>query len=175
MGNKSKNERFAVAVDYLFQSKLVSNQKDLCSKVGLSEPTYSRIKNEKRIVSDDTIRKLNDAFNGIFNMAYFRGDSDVLLANQPEPAKESSDVRYIDNDSILNALLSAKDETICALKQQLATKDEIIQAKDDVIAGLRQQLKSLRSQMEQKELKTELSGYPFPMGAAETERDYKRK
>jgi transcriptional regulator with XRE-family HTH domain len=171
MGNKSKNERFAVAVDYLFQSKLVSNQKDLCSKVGLSEPTYSRIKNEKRIVSDDTIRKLNDAFNGIFNMAYFRGDSDVLLANQPEPAKEPSDVRYIDNDSILNALLSAKDETIYALKQQLATKDELIQAKDDLIAGLRSQLAALRTQVDEKKI----SDYPFPMGVAEPDLEYKRK
>jgi transcriptional regulator with XRE-family HTH domain len=171
MGNKSKNERFAVAVDYLFQSKLVSNQKDLCSKVGLSEPTYSRIKNEKRIVSDDTIRKLNDAFNGIFNMAYFRGDSDVLLANQPEPAKEPADVRYIDNESMLNALIAAKDETIYALQQQLAAKDELIQAKDDLIAGLRSQLAALRTQVDEKKI----SDYPFPMGVAEPEVKYERK
>lgn len=171
MGNKSKNERFAVAVDYLFQSKLVSNQKDLCSKVGLSEPTYSRIKNEKRIVSDDTIRKLNDAFNGIFNMAYFRGDSDVLLANQPEPAKEPSDMHYIDNGSMLNALLAAKDETIAAMQNQLATKDEIIQTKDDLIRSLQMQITMLRTQLDEKKI----SDYPFPVGVAEPEHEYKRK
>jgi septal ring factor EnvC (AmiA/AmiB activator) len=99
----------------------------------------------------------------------------MLTVNQPQTKQEPSDLHYIDNGSMLNALLAAKDETIAAMQNQLATKDEIIQAKDDVIAGLRQQLKSLRSQIEQTELKTELSGYPFPMGAAETERDYKRK
>jgi transcriptional regulator with XRE-family HTH domain len=161
MGNKSKNERFAIAVDYLFQEGLVINQKDLCSKVGLSEPTYSRIKNEKRIVSDETIRKLNDAFNGIFNMAYFRGDSDVLLANQPEP-KESV-VNYLDNGSILNALLAAKDETIAAMQDQLAAKEEIIQAKDELIAALRAQLAAMNYE---KEI-DKLGGYPHDRMASE--------
>ena len=162
MGNKSKNERFAVAVDYLFKAKLVRNQKDLCSKVGLSEPTYSRIKNGVRIVSDDTIRKLNDAFDGIFNMAYFRGDSDVLLSNQPEPAQES-DVNYIDHGSLLNALLAAKDETIAAMQNQLKAKDEIIQSKNEVISSLQVQITSLRIQLDEKKL----SDYPFPMGVAD--------
>lgn len=136
---------------------------------------------KQNYLTDSLFQSICQKWEGVFNLDYLlTGKGKLLLAqvgvsNQPEPTKESAEVRYIDNDSILNALLSAKDETIYALKQQLATKDEIIQAKDDVIAGLRQQLKTLRSQMEQTELKTELSGYPFPMGAAETERDYKRK
>ena len=152
MSNKSKNERFAVAVDYLFQEKLISSQKDLCVKIGLTEPTYSRIKTGKRIVSDDTIRKFNDAFGDIFNMAYFRGDSETLLANVQEPAQELP-APVIDNGSILNALIAAKDETIDVMAKQLKDKDNLIQAKDDLIKTLQAQLDKL-----QKELTTRCLG-----------------
>jgi transcriptional regulator with XRE-family HTH domain len=171
MDKKARNERFLNAVDHLFQEKLVINQTDLCQKVGIGIASYSRIKTGARIVSDDTIRKMNDAFNGIFNLAYFRGDSDVLLANQPEPAQEPSDVHYIDNGSMLNALLAAKDETIAAMQNQLATKDEIIQTKDDLIRSLQMQITMLRTQLDEKKI----SDYPFPVGVAEPEHDYKRK
>jgi uncharacterized protein (DUF3084 family) len=72
---------------------------------------------------------------------------------------------------MLNALIAAKDETIYALQQQLAAKDELIQAKDDLIAGLRSQLAALRTQVDEKKI----SDYPFPVGVAEPEHDYKRK
>ena len=149
MGNKSKNERFAVAVDYLFQSKLVSNQKDLCSKVGLSEPTYSRIKNEKRIVSDETIRKLNDAFNGIFNMAYFRGDDphcmlmedlfyykqhpeqrlvfDKSNCDNPAPQESANAVpasSSIDASSAINASIAAYVKLYEFAESKLADKEQ---------------------------------------------------
>lgn len=163
MDKKGRNERFLVAVDYLFKENLVHNQTDLCQKVGIGAASYSRIKTGVRIVSDDTIRKMNDAFDGIFNMAYFRGDSDVLLSNQPEPAQES-DVNYIDHGSLLNALLAAKDETIAAMQSQLKAKDEIIQAKNEVISSLQVQITSLRIQLDEKKL----SDYPFPMGVAES-------
>ena len=137
MGKKSKNERFAVAVDYLFQEKMISSQKDLCVKIGLTEPTYSRIKTGKRIVSDDTIRKLNDAFDGIFNMAYFRDESEALLNGTNE---EQAGPHIEDEHEMVSRLLAAKEETIEALRQQLALKDEIIHAKDQLIASLRHQI-----------------------------------
>lgn len=162
MSNKSKNERFAVAVDYLFQEKLITSQKDLCVKIGLTEPTYSRIKTGKRIVSDETVRKLNDAFGSIFNMAYFRGDSETLLANGQEPAQESP-APAIDTGSILNALLAAKDETIAALQDQLAAKEEIIQVKEELIATLRGQLAAMNYEKEIEKL----GGYPHDRMASE--------
>ena len=152
MDKKERNERFLVAVDYLFKENLVRNQTDLCQKVGIGVASYSRIKTGVRIVSDDTIRKLNDAFGGIFNMAYFRGDSETLLANIQEPAQELP-APVIDNGSILNALIAAKDETIDVMAKQLKDKDNLIQAKDDLIKTLQAQLDKL-----QKELTTRCLG-----------------
>lgn len=74
MGKKLKNELFRVAVDYLFREKKVGSQKELAEKIGITEPSLSRVMNGGRIVSDKTLHKMNEAFGGIFNMAYFRGE-----------------------------------------------------------------------------------------------------
>lgn len=74
MDKKLKNELFRVAVDYLFREKKVGSQKELAEKIGITEPSLSRVMNGGRIVSDKTLHKMNEAFGGIFNMAYFRGE-----------------------------------------------------------------------------------------------------
>lgn len=74
MDKKLKNELFRVAVDYLFREKKVGSQKELAEKIGITEPSLSRVMNGGRTVSDMTLHKMNEAFGGIFNMAYFRGE-----------------------------------------------------------------------------------------------------
>ena len=74
-----KNARFFAATDYLYQEKLIKTQKDLAKKIGISENSMSRLRKGHRGVSDETFRKLNDTFGNIFNMQYFRGESDVML------------------------------------------------------------------------------------------------
>ena len=88
-------------------------------------------------------------------MAYFRGDSETLLANGQEPVQELP-APAIDNGSLLNALLAAKDETIAAMQDQLAAKEEIIQVKDELIATLRGQLAAMNYEKEIEKL----GGYP---------------
>ena len=80
--NKTKNELFFDAVEYLYSEKLVASQQELAAKIGISPSAFSRIKSGVNTVSDDTIRKMNDAFGNIFNMAYFRDKSGFLLAKQ---------------------------------------------------------------------------------------------
>ena len=87
MDDSFKNNLFLVAIDYLFKEKMVGNQKELAQKIGITETSLSRIKKGQRVVSDDTLRKMNEAFNFIFNMQYFRGLSTKLLmsdVNYPE-------------------------------------------------------------------------------------------
>lgn len=74
MDKKLKNELFKVAVDYLFREKKVGSQKELAEKIGITEPSLSRVMNGGRTVSDKTLHLMNEAFGGIFNMAYFRGE-----------------------------------------------------------------------------------------------------
>ena len=169
MDKKLKNELFKVAVDYLFKEKKVGSQKELADRIGITEPSLSRIMNNKRFVSDDTLRKMNESFGGIFNMAYFRGeDPHCMLMEDLAYYKQHPEERLvfekpngdnpslgesanavpasspIDHSSIMNAALAAQMQTIESLKSEKATLLEVhareLKAKDDLIQSLRDQL-----------------------------------
>lgn len=118
MNNKMKNEMFFVACDYLFREKLVTSQKDLAQKIGISESALSRLKNGTKGISDETLRKMNEAFGNIFNMAYFRGRSTKLLiedANYYEQHPEEDKLRDFDyilqqSESNVTSKASESDE-----------------------------------------------------------------
>ena len=180
MDKKLKNELFRVAVDYLFREKKVGSQKELAEKIGITEPSLSRVMNGGRIVSDKTLYKMNEAFGGIFNMAYFRGeDPHSMLMEDLAYYKQHPEERLvferntqeneqtgIDQSSLVNALLAAKDETIDSLKSRIADlqrtiadKIEIIKAREARIAELERQLAAAAT--------SDLSRYPFTIGAAD--------
>ena len=69
-----KNEIFANVLDWLIQEGKVEDQKDLEVKTGISQNTVSRIMTGKVEPSDETLRKLNAAFENIFNMQYLIRD-----------------------------------------------------------------------------------------------------
>jgi len=155
MDKKLKNELFRVAVDYLFREKKVGSQKELAEKIGITEPSLSRVMNGGRTVSDKTLHKMNEAFGGIFNMAYFRGEDpqcmlmeDLLYYQQhPEerlvfvrPKKEnvpqsepvqpsSQDTTLIMSkmfESMLKPIEAAHAQQVAALNQQITDKQSII-------------------------------------------------
>ena len=180
MDKKLKNELFRVAVDYLFREKKVGSQKELAEKIGITEPSLSRVMNGGRIVSDKTLHKMNEAFGGIFNMAYFRGeDPHCMLMEDLAYYKQHPGERLvferntqehkqtdIDTSSVINAALAAKDETIATLNDRIADlqrtiadKEEIIKAREARIVALERQLAAAAT--------SDLSHYPFSIGAAD--------
>ena len=184
MDKKLKNELFRVAVDYLFREKKVGSQKELAEKIGITEPSLSRVMNGGRIVSDKTLHKMNEAFGGIFNMAYFRGEDPhcmliedlayyqqhpeerLVFERSQQHSSERPHEQFIDVSSVFNSALAAKDEAIAALKSRIsdlertiADKEEIIKARDARIKELERQLAAATT--------GDLSRYPFNFGAAE--------
>ena len=173
MDKKLKNELFRVAVDYLFREKKVGSQKELAEKIGITEPSLSRVMNGGRTVSDKTLHKMNEAFGGIFNMAYFRGEDpqcmlmeDLLYYQQhPEerlvfvkPKKEnvpqsepvqpsSQDTTLIMSkmfESMLKPIEAAHDQQVAALNQQIADKQTIIELQADKIKSQADEIASLQ-------------------------------
>jgi transcriptional regulator with XRE-family HTH domain len=159
---KLKNQLFKVAVDYIYKEHLANGQGELAKKIGISESALSRIMNDKKFVSDDTLRKMNEAFGGIFNMAYFRGEDpqcmlmeDLLYYKQhPEerlvfvkPKKEnvpqsepvqpsSQDTTLIMSkmfESMLKPIEAAHAQQVAALNQQITDKQSIIDLQADKI------------------------------------------
>ena len=187
---KMKNEFFMVAVDYLFKEGLVDSQKELAEKIGITESALSRIKNNRKFVGDDTLRKMDEAFGCIFNMPYFRGRSVYLLkedaaeaminsvgAKMQQPPR--SQTVTPDVSSIMNAALAAQMQTIEALKREAIAKDEQIAdlrariiEKDDHIATLKARIAELQ-QLLAIQKNTDLGTYPFPVGVADDKKQRK--
>ena len=133
---KDKNERFLKAVDLLYQKKLVNSQKQLAEKIGITESALSRIKNGSKIVSDETIRKMNAAFDNMFNMDFFRGVEGAALtevtAIQQKTVSNLPDSRNQSTSEVVELL----KEQIQILKNQLADKDRLIKLLEHRVSGL---------------------------------------
>lgn len=167
MDKKLKNQLFKVAVDYIYKEHLASGQGELAKKIGISDSALSRIMNDKKFVGDDTLRKMNEAFGGIFNMAYFRGeDPHCMLMEDLMYYKQHPEERLVfkkpngdnpalldlvnavpapssvDPSSAINAAIAAYAELTNRLKQEmsdrLADKNTIIAEKQARIVALEQ-------------------------------------
>lgn len=160
---KLKNEIFASALDWLVAHQKVDGQKSLAKVLGISENTISRIMTSKVEPSDDTLRKLSEKFG--FNMAWLRGSDPSHMFPEDMPL---IDHHQVDQSSLINAALAAKDETIAALYEQIKAKDMVIQTKDELIESLRQQLTLLNAN-------TDLRKYPFEIGVAESKESPRAK
>jgi len=144
-----RNDNFAVALAYLKDNGDIKSQKELALRMGVSEDTISRILQGGR-VTEATITKLHAATNGLFNLKWLHGQSDVMLSAEAIAEQHTS---LTTPDATTAAILAAKDETIASLKRELAAKDETIAAKDGIISmkdklinTLLQQIDSLRLQ-----------------------------
>ena len=164
---KLKNQLFKVAVDYIYKEHLVNSQGELAKKIGISDSALSRIMNDKKFVGDDTLRKMNEAFGGIFNMAYFRGEDPqcmlmkdlayykqhpeerlVFDKKQQEPTQPLSD----DNtfmmskmyESLVKPIEAAHAQQVATLEHQVSLLERQLADKNHQIASLEKDKEELR-------------------------------
>lgn len=162
------NELFVRAVNWLIDNRKVDDQQDLSLKTGITETTISRIMNDRvKKPSEETIKKLLDAFPGVFNPDYFRGKNIYMLMQDVIDAKiaanekkEESNKWSIDQSSLVNAALAAKDETIRA-------KEETIASLRDTIEALKLENALLRQQLNKYQAGDIIEQHPFPVGVAD--------
>ena len=128
-----RNERFRVALDYLYKNGLVADQRELSVKTGLSQKSISHILNNRvQNPSESTIRKLNEAFGNIFNPEYFRCNSDQLLSEVERVSEPMSD--YV-------ALPRWADSIIQLVTEQVKTIEDLRRE----VAALHQEINNLKS------------------------------
>ena len=175
-----KNELFKVAVDYIYKEHLVGSQGELAEKIGISASALSRIMSNKKFVGDDTLRKMNEAFGHIFNMAYFRGEEPHCLLMEdlryykqhPEeklvfdkqqetasPAPTAIDYTFLIEKAVEKATAYA-DKTIAVLEKQVADKDR-------EIVTLNARIRELETIIKIQTTDNPLGKYPFPVGVAD--------
>ena len=163
---KLRNNIFAAALDYLKRNTDIKTQKELARRMGVTETTITRILKDYTEVTEDIITKLQTASGCVFNLQWLRGeDSEHMLAvDVVETPKESQPV--IDQSSMVNAIIAAKDETIATLQARIvdlertiADKDTIIKAREARIVALERKLSAYAT--------SDLDNYPFSVGVAD--------
>lgn len=154
-----KNEIFAEVLDWLVKNKGVDGQKGLSQLTGISKNTVSRIMTDKTEPSDDTLRRLNDAFGGIFNMKYLRGLSSVMFAEDaayykahPEehPFKDFEE-RLNNNESaqqsthdgdLYRQMLDAANKHVADLRKSNECLESMVHNRDATIQELRERIEA---------------------------------
>ena len=149
---------------HLFAHFGITSQKHLAEvlkvqRTGLSSAFNGNVAN----LTDNLFKKICAAFPGVFNLNYLLTGEGDLLTLEEEVHNEDYEKLYnpqpIDQSSLVNALLAAKDETIASLRRELDAKNETITLQRSRIAELERQLTAATT--------GDLSRYPFTMGAAE--------
>ena len=117
---------------------------------------------DESYLTDNLFKNICEAYPKTFNLDYLLTGKGSLLTVEEEVKSEEIEKQNnsIDQSSLVNAALAAKDETIAALREQ-------IQAKDDLIFALRQQIELLHQQSNAKKDEEILKDYPFTIGVSE--------
>lgn len=126
---------------------------------------------DEKYLTDKLFKNICEAYKGVFDLNYLLTGKGSLLTIEKEVHNEDHERLYnpqpIDQSSLINAALAAKDETIAALRDQLTAKDTVIQAKDELIANLRQQISTLHQQLHAAKDEELFKDFPFPKGIAD--------
>jgi transcriptional regulator with XRE-family HTH domain len=189
---RKRNNIFAEAFRWIKKNvEGVKYQKDLASRIGVSEDTITRIMRDQTEVTDDFLCKFNEAFDNVFNYQWLRGEDDEpMLAADLGKSNPHRYAQTIDESSQINAAISAyiqltnrltddlkkkeiemaerlaeKDAQIATLERTIADKKELIKTRDAEIANLKCQLADVST--------SDLSRYPFAIGTAEDRKQTK--
>jgi transcriptional regulator with XRE-family HTH domain len=135
-----KAQRLNEVYKFVFGHFDIKSQKDFADFLKVQRTGLSAAMNgSKANLTKNLFIKICAAFPGVFNLDYLLTGNGTLLAE--EVVHDDGTYRItetIDQSSLVNAVLAAKDETIAAIRQQL-------EAKDQLIASLRQQIELLKS------------------------------
>ena len=154
-----RNINFGVMLDYIKRNyDDINTQNDLATFLGVSKDTISNIKQGNTTVSDDFISKVMQGFEGVFNIHWLKGRSPIMLQKDVSPEEKRNS--GIDQSSLVNATIAAKDSEIAAKDKTIASLEREIKTKDDMIDLLRERVSELKEQRQQ-------SQPLFPMGVAE--------
>jgi plasmid maintenance system antidote protein VapI len=171
---KLRNNIFAAAFDYLKRNTDIKTQKELARRMGVTETTITRILRDYVDVTEDIITKLQTASGCIFNLQWLRGEDPIhMLAEDVNNDMAANSLlpegSRIDQSSLVNALLAAKDQLIEELQNKYKTMER---EKDARIAELNQlaeerlhRIAELRRVIDSHNIN--MSDYPFHMGVAE--------
>jgi len=157
-----KAERLNEVYKYVFAHFDVKSQKDFADRLKVQRTGLSAAMNGAKVnLTKNLFQKVCAAFPGVFNLDYLlTGEGDLLTVEEDARNETMQGISgRIDQSSMMNALIAAKDETIASLHRELDAKNETITLQRSRIADLERQLTAARM--------SDIDNYPFTIGAAD--------
>ena len=163
----TKQDRLKEVYSHLRAHHGIHTQLELAEVIHVTRPALSSAMNgNDAYLTKNLFQKICAAFPGVFDLDYLLTGNGSLLSNDKADHEEIKTSNVLDQSSLVNAAIAAKDETIINLKERIkelqrtiADKEEIIKARDARIIALERQLAAATT--------GDLSRYPFTVGAAE--------
>ena len=125
---------------------------------------------DEKYLTDSLFKNICEAYKGVFDLNYLLTGEGSLLTIEEEVHNEEYEKLYnpqpIDQSSLVNALLTSKDETIDSLKSRIADLQRTIADKEEIIKARDSRILELERRIAQSNA-DDLSHYHFPIGAAE--------
>ena len=148
-------ERFNEAYNELKWRHVIDKQEDLAALLGTSRPNISAaLKGNPTVLTLKFLNRFYEKFKNIFRKEWLlKGEGDMLV----DAHKESQPV--IDQSSMVNALIAAKDETIATLQSRIKDLERTIADKETIIKSLERQLAATYM--------SDIDRYPFHVGVAD--------
>lgn len=140
--DKTRNNNFAAAVDYLRRNTDIRTQQELAKRMGVSKDTITRIMKAYTPFTEEAISKFQTATDCIFNLQWLRGESDIMMAKDADGRKNKNphestqhDTQNIAVEALREANTALKGQ-IDSLNSQLGDKERIIRMQEQRIAEL---------------------------------------
>jgi len=159
----ARKDRLKEVYEYVRKHFPIHTQADFADEIRYNRAYLSSAMNgNEKNLTNKLFQNICEAFPGVFNLDYLLTGEGSLLTIEEEVKSEEIEKQNnsIDQSSLINAALAAKDETIAALREQ-------IQAKDELIAALRQQIDILQQQVHAAKDEELFKDFPFPKGIAD--------
>ena len=156
----ARKDRLKEVYEYVRKHFPVHTQADFADEIRYNRAYLSSAMNgNEKNLTNKLFQNICEAFPGVFNLDYLLTGEGSLLTIEEEVRSEEIEKqnRPIDQSSLVNAALAAKDETIAALHEQIKAKDELITALHQQITILQQSVR----------IDEPFKNYPFEIGVAE--------
>ena len=150
------------AVNWLKREKNLL-QKDIAEKMKMSEVGFTRAMERIKHKNDENfVIKFHQATGEIFSLDWLLNGEGDKFAQDEE--KQPAQPPHIDQSSLVNALIAAKDQLIEELQDKLRDKDARIEDLKQLAEERLHRIAELRRVIDA----NNMSNYPFPVGAADT-------
>ena len=155
-------ERFNEAYNELKWRHVIEKQEDLAALLGTSRPNISAaLKGNPTVLTLKFLNRFYEKFKNIFRKEWLlKGEGDMLV----DAPKESQPV--IDQSSMVNAIIAAKDETIATLQARIVDLERTIEDKDTIIKDREARIVALERKLSAYAT-SDLDNYPFSVGVAD--------